>query len=269
MDQRELFRLTKQRKTILDLLRRYTYLRTAHFYSLVRAERDGAQRAVRRLLHDFWKRGYLVRRPVVDYEASGPFPRYENVYWLSSPGLELMQDCGYFDEGLMCTSEKSPHSLEHDIAITDFHLAVDRFCVASGWTLYWQQHGLKRTVNPDAFFALTDPRRSEDDSTAYHFLEMERSRQGSYRDGQSGLLRKLERYKDYHGSEACLREWEWFDEFHVVIVVKNQVRKENLLALLAEDLPEPAFWITVQGSDLTSPVFLSPCAGTTAYSFFD
>ena len=96
-----------------------------------------------------------------------------------------------------------------------------------------------------------------------------RSRQGSYRDGQSGLLRKLERYKDYHGSEACLREWEWFDEFRVVIVVKNEVRKQNLLALLSENLPEPALWITVENSDLTAPVFFSPCDSTTAHSFFD
>ena len=230
---------------------------------------DGAQRAVRRLLHDFWKCGYVVRRPVFDYDAPGPFPRYENVYWLSSPGLELVRDGGCFDEGLIWTPEKSPHSLEHEVAITDFHLAVDRFCAANGWTLYWQQHGLKRTVNPDALFALTDSRRPEDDSTTYYFLEMERSRQGSYRDGQSGLVRKLERYRDYHGSETCLREWEWFDEFRLVIVVKNEVRKENLLALLSKDFPEPAFWITIEGSDLTAPVFFSPCGGTAAYSFFD
>ena len=67
-----LFRLTKQRKTILDLLSRYAYLRTAHFYSLTRAEGDGAQRAVRRLLRDFWQRGYAVRRPLIDYAAPEP-----------------------------------------------------------------------------------------------------------------------------------------------------------------------------------------------------
>lgn len=252
------FRLTKQRKTILDLLCRYTYLCTSHFYALVRADRDGAQRAVRRLLHDFWKHGYLVRRPVIDYNAPGPFPRYENVYWLSSPGVELLRDGDCFGGGLICTPEKSPHSLEHDVAITQFHLEVEHFCDVNGWTLYWQQHYLKRTVNPDALFALTDPRRPEDESTSYYFLETERSRQGSYRSGESGLFRKLERYAEYHGSEQCLREWEWFDSFRVIIVVLNETRRINLLDQLSELLPHPAFWVAVQGSDLSANCFLIP-----------
>ena len=134
---------------------------------------------------------------------------------------------------------------------------VERVCLANGWPLYWQQHHLKRTVNPDALFALTDPRVPEDESTSYYFLEVERSRQGSYRDNQSGLLRKLERYRDYHGSETCLREWEWFDEFGVVIVVKNEIRRENLLAQLSEFLPYTSFWLTIAGSDLTGPAFLA------------
>jgi hypothetical protein len=252
------FRLTKQRKSILDLLCRYTYLRTSHFYALTRADRDGAQRAMRRLLHDFWKRGYLVRRVVVDYDAPGPFPRYENVYSLSSSGVELLRNSGGLDYSLICTPEKSPHSLEHDIWITEFHLAVERFCDLNGWTAYWQQYNLKRTVNPDALFALTDPRRPEDESTSYYFLEMERSRQGSYLDGRSGLLRKLERYAEYYGTERCLRDWEWFDEFRVVIVVANETRRTNLLLQLSEFLPDPAFWVLVQGSDLSGDCFLTP-----------
>lgn len=63
--------------------------------------------------------------------------------------------------------------------------------------------------------------RPENESTSYYFLEVEKSRQGSYRDGKSGLLRKLERYAEYHGSDRCLKEWGWFDEFRVLIVVKN------------------------------------------------
>lgn len=266
--QQSLFRLTKQRKEILDLLRRYTYLRTTHFYSLVRADGDGAQRAVRRLLHDFWKCGYVVRRPVFDYDGPGPFPRYENVYWLSPPGVELLRNGGCFDEGLIWTAEKSPHSLEHDIAITDFHLAVDRFCVASGWTPYWQQHGLKRTVNPDALFALTDPRLPEEDSTTYYFLEVERSRQGGYRDGQSGLLRKLECYAEYHGTEKCLSDWEWFDSFRVIVVVTNETRRTNLLVQLSEVLPHPSFWISVEGNDLSANDFLVP-GDTRGHSFLE
>jgi len=47
------FRLTSQRKKILELLCRYSYLRTSHFYDLLSAQSDGSRRAVRRLLRDF------------------------------------------------------------------------------------------------------------------------------------------------------------------------------------------------------------------------
>lgn len=257
-EQQPRFRLTKQRKTILDLLSQYTYLCTAHFYSLILADGDGAQRAVRRLLRDFWNRGYVVRRPLIDYAAPGPFPRYENVYWLSSAGVELARNEVGSDGSLIWKPEKSPHSLDHEVAITDFHLAVNQFCIASGWTLYWQQNDLKRTVNPDALFALTDPRLPEEDSTTYYFLEIERSRQGNYRSGQSGLVRKLERYAEYHGTEQCLRDWEWFDSFRVIVVVTNETRRTNLLVQLSELLPHPFLWISVEGSNLSENNFLLP-----------
>lgn len=222
------------------------------------------------LLHDFWEHGYINRRVVVAEIGRRSVPRYENVYWLSPAGVDLACDYGYCDEEFSGTPGKSLWTLAHDVAITDVHLAVEGFCRAHGWLLHWQQHALKRSVNPDALFALTNPGRPSDANTSYYFLEIERSRQGGYRDGRSILIRRLRHYADYQGSAACVRDWEWFSEFRVVIVVASESRQRNLLARLSAELPLGMFWVAVEGSDLTAPAFLAPCDyESRAYSFLD
>ena len=263
------FRMTNQRKEILKLLCRYSYLRTSHFYDLLSSQNNGSRRAVRRLLHDLWQRRYLKRKPIVDYKTTIPFPRYENIYWLSHSGLLLARDCGFGEEG-RTTPEKSPHTLEHEAAISEFHLALERIAKLNQLELYWQQHDLKRTVNPDALFALTDARRPENESTFYYFLEVEKSREGNYRDGDSALMRKLERYFAYQGSSDCRRDWTWFDEFRVVILVTNEVRQRRLLERLAPRFPSRMFWVASERMDLAERIFRTPLDyKTAAYSLLD
>jgi hypothetical protein len=70
------------------------------------------------------------------------------------------------------------------------------------------------------------------------------TRQGCYRDGQSALLRKLKRYREYFGAERRLCDWEWFDEFRVIVAVKNEVRKENLSPnIMIEERNEPKYFL--------------------------
>jgi hypothetical protein len=254
--------MTQQRKRLLDLFLQYTYLRTSHLYLAQEAKTDGTKRSIRRIIHDLWQAGHVVRGPVVETDAAGPFARYEFVYWLSALGLELAREhCPSFDESATFTPEKSPHSLIHEAAISDFHFGLDHFCAVHNRTLFWKQHDLKRSVNPDALFALTDSRRPEEENTSYYFLEIERSRQGNYRDGQSGLLRKLDMYAKYRG-DRCLRDWQWFDDFRVIVVVQNEVRQRNLLAQISTGFPQvEIFLVTIDRADLTSPSFASPGDG--------
>ena len=259
------FRLTSQRKKILELLCRYSYLRTSHFYDLLSAQSDGSRRAVRRLLRDFWVRRYLKRKPIVDYRVTSPFPRYENIFWLSRSGLFLARDCG-FREGIT-TPEKSPHTLEHEATITEFHLAVEQVANSNHLELYWQQHNLKRSVNPDALFALIDPRYPEGESTFYYFLEVEKSREGNYHDGESALMRKLERYFGYQGTSDCRRDWIWFDEFRVLILVTNETQQHRLLERLAPRFPLRMFWVASERMNFAELVFRTPLDyRTAAYS---
>src|SRR5207249_1426753 len=131
------FRLTEQLKKILSLLHRYTNLRTSHMYTVLAAESEGGKRAVRRMLHDFWQHGYLEREPMIDYSSHAAPLRYEYVYWLSRTGVKATQEIG-LDRNVVWTSAKSPHSLDHEASITDFHLAVESFATTNHFDLYWQ-----------------------------------------------------------------------------------------------------------------------------------
>jgi hypothetical protein len=251
------FRFTDERRQLVDRFVQFRYLSTSHLYSLYQAGTDVTERGVRRLVHDFWAHGYLHRR-VASAAANRPRPASEFVFWLSKKGVALAEDAGASSQSLPDPRPGIARTLDHELAITEFHLAAERAVEPAGIKLHWEQYGLRRGVNPDAMFAVTDPAKPEHESTAYCFLEVERSRLGGYAGGRSVLLRRLKRYAAYQGTEECRADWRWFDEFRVVIVVTSEARRRNLLALLAKELPLPMFWITVDGCDLSQPAFLSP-----------
>lgn len=236
---------------------RFRYLRTSHLYSIYGAGTDVTGRAVRRLARDFWAHGYL-HRGIAPPVGTKPVPAGEFAYWLSPKGIAIAESLGVAPESLPCPRPAIARTLEHELAITDFHMAAERFSVSKKVELHWEQYGLRRGVNPDALFAVTDPSKPKAESTSYGFLEIERSRQGGYAGGSSILLRRLKRYAAYQGSPECQRDWQWFNEFRVVVVVTSEARRRNLLALLAEELPLPMFWVTVDGTDFKTNAFLSP-----------
>jgi hypothetical protein len=163
---------------------------------------------------DFFALGYLRRAPLVDYEAHSHFLQYEFIYWLSRSGLNLARKLGLDNGFARATGEKSPHSLVHEDEITSFHLELKKL----PYQLSWRQRDLKRTVNPDALFGLTDPSKPAGLNTHWYFLEIEKSRQGHYRTGESALLKRVDAYFRYFNSNKCESEWKRFRKFRVIFV---------------------------------------------------
>ncbi len=254
---RNMFRMTEERMQLIGFFVSFRYLRMRHLYLLYRAKSLVTDRAVRRLVRDFWAHGYLHRR-IAPSSSPKPLPVGEFAYWLSAKGTAIAEDSGIAASVLPVPRRAVARTLEHELTITDFHLRAEQFTSSQGLTLHWEQYGLRRGVNPDAFFAVTDPSRPRDEGTSYGFLEIERSRLGGYVDGRSVLLRRLRRYAEYQGSAGCKVDWKWFDEFRVVVVVTSEARRRNLLALLADELPLPIFWVSVDGADLGATPFMSP-----------
>jgi hypothetical protein len=88
--------------------------------------------------------------------------------------------------------EHSTRTLDHELEITSFHVALHRLCSALGLRYQWRQKDLKHTVHPDAIFYVADPQTSG--KAFCYFLEIERAKLGNYRNGEPQILRKLRKY---------------------------------------------------------------------------
>jgi hypothetical protein len=242
-------RLTPSREEVLHHLAAFRYLRTSDLCTLLRADTRTTDRAVRRLVTDLFRRGILSRRIAVDLRSGRPRPEYEFVYWLSGAGWRVAEDANLTEAGA-APHRASARGLDHELAITDFHCAVRDFAKANHIEVFWQQSDLRRGVNPDAMFAITDPEKETGADTSYFFLEVERNASSGYEGGRSSLLRRLAKYAAYQGSAECRAEWEWFDEFRVIILVSTEARRQRLCARFPSELAIPMFWLAVEGGPI-------------------
>lgn len=242
----------------------YHYLRTPDFYRLLEISDPHAQRGVRRALMLLARAGLVLRsRQAID-DPGDAFLRYQHCYRLSRAGSRAIG-------GGQAAIEKSPASIDHELLITDFHIALSSKTPATH-RVYWRQTDLKRTVHPDALLAITNTTRPRELSTFYYFLEAEYSRQGHYRAGESGLITKLRRYSEYRRSAACREEWQHFSDFRVIVLLRTRERQENLLRVLKEKLPTKAIWTTTTEDvqrDITGPIFRGPPDPDSPTSLFD
>jgi hypothetical protein len=87
--------------------------------------------------------------------------------------------------------------------------------------------GERLSINPDAFFGMTDADRPVDRNTDYFFLEVERSRQHGYKNGESALVRKVQAYEAYARQGRHRESW-GIDGFRVLVVVPTIERATNL-----------------------------------------
>jgi hypothetical protein len=246
--------LTDKRAAFLQLFHDTPHITTEQAYLLTGAETATQQRAMRRFLKLLFEAGYLLRELLVVRQTSA-LPHFQYTYRLSKHGAKEVHG--------RSAAERSPFSLAHDAEITAFHIALKAYPER----LWWKQCDLRKTVNPDAVFGLAP---DSDTPASYFFLEVERSRQGHYRDGESGLIAKLRKYASYRRSAACRREFVHFDDFHVIVVLATAERQKNLLDVLTRVLPARFIWTTTEAdyrSDICGPIFRTPSDyAYTAYS---
>lgn len=211
-------------------------------------------RTVQRTCRLLWLQGYLHR--LRHYPPDEDGRTWAWVYGLTDKALrdfDLTRLAKTFDG-------HSARTLDHELEITSFHIALVRFCRNNNLTLYWQQKDLKRGIHPDALFALTDPSKPDGRNTYYFFLEVERSKLGQYRIGDPSIVRKLERYARYYDSDQCAKDWN-FRGFRVVVVQQTDERVANLLRALSARLPYRTLWLTSETRyrrDLGASIFFTP-----------
>ena len=162
--------------------------------------------------------------------------------------------------------EHSVRTLDHELEISYFHIALQQFSDHHGLELRWQQSGLKtKTIHPDAYFTITNPGK-EGRNTNHFFLEIERSKVGNVKDGQPSIVRKLINYYAYYNSAPCQAEW-GIATFRVIIQVANETRAANLLRAFGAEYRHRMFWIAAASANLR---FRTPRDfGERAYSLLD
>ncbi len=172
-------------------------------------------------------------------------------YGLSDSGVAQAFRDGFATDSTKSFKDHSPRTIEHELAISRFHLKIASLAESKQWDLRWRQSSLKRTVHPDALFAING---------RYFFLEIERAKLGNYRDGEPQIVRKLRSYWDYYDSTGCESEF-GFRRFRVATVMRTADRAKNLTHYLhAGGLDKATFLVSSESNmfGFTSAKDLSP-----------
>ena len=190
------------------------------------------------------------------------------IYGLTQKGVDRAAKEGLVTPATKIFKPNSDWLLPHEYEISVFHLCLKRLCDAQGLTLYWQQYDLKCSVNPDACFGITSEK-----GTLWYFLEVEKTKPGNFRDGESKIIRNLGKYFEYFGTEKCEKEWANFSKFRVIVTLKNNERRDNLLKELEAKYKNRMFWLVSEDAykaNIGDPIFFTPKDyGTSIHSFLD
>ncbi len=240
---------------VLELMAGFFCLRSkdAAFLLRNRAITETDERSVRRTLAILHRDGLLAR-----FDLSAGLGTAAYVYGLSDRGVNHAFENGYSTPATKTLDEHSLRTLDHELEITAFHIALHQLSLSSGIVYSWRQTDLKHTIHPDAFFTITD--RQDANKEHCFFLEIERSKLGNYRDGEPQILRKLGAFYDYFNSTGCEKEW-GLRHFRVVVVQRTDARRQGLLKVLRAKYNHRMFWLTTEDEfrrDIGAPIFMTP-----------
>jgi hypothetical protein len=246
------------KQQVLEIAAEFFCLRTNDAARLLRGYSitDSDARSVRRTLSLLHRDGFLYRAPYLDIgqERGG----VSFVYGLSAKGVAHSLQNGYSTPATKTLDEHSIRTLDHELEITSFHVALRGLCAAQGLRYAWRQTNLKHTVHPDAVFNVADS--AHPDKAFCYFLEIERAKLGNYRNGEPQIFRKLKKYYAYFNSTGCEKEW-GFRQYRVVVVLRSDARRDGLLKVLREKCSHRMFWLTTEAAyreNIGGAIFKTP-----------
>ena len=251
-------RINPTKQKILELFAEFFCLRTNDAARLLRnrVTTESDARSVRRTLSILNRDGFLYRAPHLDADRERGGITY--VYGLSAKGVRHALRNGYATPATKTLDEHSIRTLDHELELTSFHVALHRLCARQGLRHSWRQKDLNHTVHPDALFHVADP--ANPGKAFCYFLEIERAKLGQYRDGEPQVLRKARRYFEYFNSTGCEKEW-GFRQYRVIVVQRSDARREGLLNVLRNAFSHRMFWLTTEAAyreDIGGRIFMTP-----------
>jgi Replication-relaxation len=251
-------RENQTKRQALELFAEFFCLRTNDAATLLRnrSVTESDARSVRRTLSILHRDGFLYRVPHLDSARARGGVAY--VYGLSARGVHHAVQNGYSTLATKTLDEHSLRTLDHELEITSFHIALHRLCAHHGLRYAWRQTDLKHTVHPDAVFNISDP--THPGKAFCYFLEIERSKLSKYKNGEPQILRKLRAFYEYFNSTGCEKEW-GFRQYRVIVVQRTDARREGLLTALRKNFSHRMFWLTSEAAyraDIGDAIFRTP-----------
>ena len=224
-------RMTRAKRAVLEVLAQFYVLRSKDVARILRGCNPNQSdiRAANRTLLLLDRGGLVYRLKYLDLTNDGVG---------YACGLSERAVAEY---GGKTFSGHAERTIDHELGISFFHVAIRKLCTDRGLTLRWRQADIKRTIHPDAYFSITNPMQ-EGMNTNHFFLEVERQRMGNTKDGVPSIIRKAERYYRYYNSDQCEAEW-GFRTFRVVTIQKTDERRRRFLAALQSDFNHRMFWL--------------------------
>jgi hypothetical protein len=212
---------------------------------------------MRRTLSLLHKQRYVNRLPYIELERTVGASTF--VHGLTPAGLAFISE--FRPSTGKRFDEHSQRTIDHELEISFFHVALTNMCAEKNLKLYWQQRDLKCAINPDAYFSITDPAKPEGKDTFHYFLEIERAKIGSWKNGEPQIIRKLGKYYDYYNSDRCEKDWANFRQFRVIVIQRTEEKVNFLLSRLAEKYKHRMFWLGAEHSyknDISAKIFRTP-----------
>ena len=238
-----IFRRTRAKHDVLAALTEFYCLRPKDLARLER-NREPTQsdiRSVNATLKLLRQENLIRRIPYFDSRQYTGTITY--VYGLNYAAVrKIGEPARYFDD-------HSVRTLEHELEISLFHMALKALCQSHRWDLRWHQDAIshQRPVNPDAFFVITKSEHGEANNSFSFFLEIERSKIGNHKNGEPSIMRKLAQYYETYNTDQCYRNWN-LTTFRVIVQVLNKTRAENLLTALARRFNHSMFWKSLESA---------------------
>lgn len=132
MEKKHGFRLTGAKRKALELLSEYFCLTTNDIAGLMRGREpnENDKRTARLTMKLLREQGLVNRLPYFDVDQERGGITY--VYGLSDKALQSREGKTF--------DEHSERTLDHELAISYFHISLKKFCEANGITLRWQQN---------------------------------------------------------------------------------------------------------------------------------
>jgi hypothetical protein len=196
-----------------------------------------------------------ILQRIMDYDAHRQFLTQKEFFHNSSTSLFGLSEYGakYAREILGCKNARpfEVRDTEHEFLITLFHIRLQEFCRAQGFTLVWEQNAInhKHLINPDAIARITTPK-----GTFTFCIEPERQ---SFTENH---LKKGMKYHSVFGKPEC-KELFGAEKVRIIFIVLSERKRTFILQEFAKEYPYRMFWFTTVDSfmnDIGADIFKTP-----------